>query len=389
MKFLIFSLDSYSVFHTDTKYIFGGAEIETGYHARGLAEKQVEVVVVTRDQGVAAHTFENILLVPHTGQKGNGYWEKRKTLKGRILYRLLGDKKAKYTDEEIVAAINPDAAYIMGISREALNLSRYCKRNGKPFIYRIAHDLDLGGENPDDEKMKKWGNYSMKEAGEIVSNASIVLTQTPYQNKLLKENFGKDGVMMFPPIGLDADLVPSSAHLFDVLWIGKNNTFKRPEKLAELARLLPHRKFCMIFNRMEVTSWNEIVAALPDNVQVIESVPADEIEKKFRESKVFVSTSLHEGFANTFLQAAKNFVPVVSMGPDPNEMISGHGAGILVGDDMTLFAESVEELLNNNDKRLAIAMKSRTFVENHHDKNMISQQFYELLNRIGNAVSSS
>ncbi|MDQ3111063.1 MAG: glycosyltransferase [Bacteroidota bacterium] len=378
MKLLLLSLDSYSIFHTDTKFIFGGAEIETGYHAKGLAARGINVSVVTRDHAVPKHEIEKVTLLPHPGMKGTGYWNKRKSLGGRISFRLFGDNNPFKTVDELYSDINPDAAYVMGMSHEALHLARFCKTYNKEFIFRVAHDLDLVGDEFDEEKIKKWAGISFNEVKEIIEGATIVLTQTQTQDKLLKKWFGRDGVLMFPPIDITLKEKPQEKK-YDIFWVGKNNVFKRPEKIIELARRLPQRKFCMVLNKMDEISWNRIVAEIPVNVHLEESVPADKIEKYFSSSKLFVSTSLHEGFANTFLQAGKNSVPVISMGSDPNNMLSEHNAGVLVGDDMNKLEAAVEELLNNENSYKALCKSARAYVEKFHDREKINKQFYDLL----------
>lgn len=378
MKLLIFSLDSYSVFHTDTKFIFGGAEIETGYHAKGLAALGVEVSVITRDHAIPAHTFEKVTLLPHPGLKGMGYWNKRKSLTGRISYRIFGERNPHKTIEALLQKINPDVVYIMGMSPEAYLLADYCKKESKKFIFRVAHDMDLVGEEFNEEKIKKWAGIPFEKVKEIIDTATVVLTQTQVQDELLKKWFNRTGELMFPPI--DTILKGVTLHkAYDIFWIGKNNVFKRPEKVIELAVRLPHRKFCIVLNKLEEASWNKIVATVPANMHLIESVPADQIEMLFSASKVFVSTSLHEGFANTFLQATKNSVPVISMGPDPNFMLSKHGAGILVGDDMDKMVQAVEELLNDETKYKRLSAQSREYVEKFHAREKISAQFHALL----------
>ncbi|CAN5872222.1 hypothetical protein BH11BAC7_BH11BAC7_35290 [soil metagenome] len=382
MKLLIFSLDAYSVFHTDTKFIFGGAEIETGYHAKGLAALGVNVSVITRDHAIPAHTFEKVTLLPHPGLKGTGYWKKRKTLAGRITYRIFGDRNPYKTIDALLRKINPDVVYVMGMSPEALQLADYCREQKKKFIFRVAHDMDLVGEEFNEEKIRKWAGVSFAKVKAIISTATIVLTQTPVQDELLKKWFNRESELMFPPI--DTALKPGipTEKKYDVFWIGKNNVFKRPEKLVELAKRLPQRKFCMVFNKMEEASWKKIVETLPSNVHLIESIPADQIETLFCQSKLFVSTSLHEGFANTFLQAAKNSVPVISMGPDPNFMLTRHGAGILVGDDLDKLALAVEALLNDETTYKKLCAQSREYVETFHAKEKISAQFYALLQQM-------
>lgn len=378
MKLLIFSPDSYSVFHTDTNYIFGGAEIETGYHARGLANLGVDISVITRDHAVPAHTFEKVRLYSDPEFKGTGYWNKRKTIAGRIHYRVYGDRNPYRSREELLNAINADVIYIMGISQEALRLARYAVKEKKKFIFRVAHDMDLVGDEFDEEKVKKWSGISFGEVQEVIRAADIVLTQTQVQNALLKKWFGREGELMFPPIDIS---VPgkTAEKKYDLFWIGKNNVFKRPEKLVELAKRLPERTFCMVFNKMEENSWNAIVKTIPENVTLIESIPADQIETVFRQSRVFVSTSLHEGFANTFLQAAKNSIPVISMGPDPNQMLSAHHTGVLAGDDMDKVVETTVKMLTDENYYRQFSESSRKYIVDFHRKETISAQFYALL----------
>ncbi len=388
MKLLIFSLDSYSVFHTDTKFIFGGAEIETGYHAKGLAALGIDVSVITRDQAIPAHRFEKVNLCPHPSLKGPGYWTKRKSLAGRISYRIFGDRNPHKNIEALLNKINPDVVYIMGMSPEAYELADYCKKESKLFVFRVAHDMDLVGEELNEEKIKAWAGIPFTKVKEIIDAATVVLTQTQVQDELLKKWFHREGILMFPPIDTKVES-GADKNKYDVFWIGKNNVFKRPEKIIELAKRLPQRKFCMVFNKLEETSWKKIVATIPSNVELIESIPADRIETLFRQSKLFVSTSLHEGFANTFLQAGKNAVPVISMGPDPNTMLSVHRAGILVGDNLDKLEQAVEELLTDEVKYKQLCEQSRNYVTEFHSRDKISAQFYSLLKQLDNSTNKN
>lgn len=378
MKLLIVSPDAYSVFHTGTSFIFGGIEVETGHHAAGLTALGMDVHVCTRDQGVAAHRVNGVTLHPIAELKGKGYWEKRTSLAGKIKYRLAGDKNDGQTLEALFAQVKPDAGYIMGMSREALRLARYCKLARIPFFFRAAHDKDFGDDGGSDKAMQGWALMSMAEAREVIETATCVIAQTPFQSELYLKRFNRDSQLMFPPIVLDSDSAPVEKE-YDVFWIGRTNSFKRPEIFSRIATHLKHRKFCMVLNKASDEEWNAIVSGLPSNVKVIESVPATEMDSYFRRSKVFLSTSLHEGFPNTFLQAGKNGVPVVSMGSDPNRMLSLHGAGFLVGDDQQVAQDRIEELLNSNTVYEACAAASMKYVAAFHDRNLISKQLFDIL----------
>lgn len=380
MKLVILSPDAYSVFHTDTAYIFGGIEVETGHHARGLSQLGVEVAVLTRAQGTSAHHIEGIQLYPIQEIKGKGYWDKRTTLSGRIKYRLSGREENAETLEQLLGVIKPDAGYVMGISREALRLARYCKSAGIPFFFRAAHDKDFGDDVGSEQAMQDWANLSMEEAREVVGLATCLISQTPFQTELFRIRFNREAELMFPPIVLEKAPV-SAKKEFDVFWIGRTNSFKRPEVLSAVAAELPGRSFCMVLNKASDEEWNTVVRRLPPNVKVVESVPATEMDNYFRRSRVFLSTSLQEGFPNTFLQAGKNGIPVVSMGSDPNNMLSQHGAGFLAGDDTAAVIDRIEELLNNTLVYETCSRAAEKYVASFHDRKVISEQLFGILTR--------
>ena len=64
------------------------------------------------------------------------------------------------------------------------------------------------------------------------------------------------------------------------------------------------------------------------NMRFINAVPHKDMRSIFAEAKFLVNTSDFEGFPNTFIEAALENTPVISMKVDPNKMFSCHGAGI-------------------------------------------------------------
>lgn len=390
MRLLILSPDAYSVFHTETSYIFGGIEVETGHHATGLARMGAEVFVATRDQGRKTHRFGEITLCPIPHMKGSGYWEKRKKIWGRLKHRLFGERNDYDSLEDLFQKVNPDIAYAMGMSPEVLRLAKYCKEKGIGFIFRIAHDGELN-----DGTGAGIANFNTRltteETRTIFSIADIVLSQTPFQQQALLTRFGKESRLAFPPIELN-DVAGVPEKKYDVLWIGRSHSFKRPERFAAVATAMPDKQFCMVFNKVNKAGpddWEKIKGILPANVRVIESVPADRIEELFKTSRVFLSTSLQEGFPNTFLQAAKNRIPVVSMGSDPNEMLSVHGAGILAGDDDQRTTAAILRLLENPEFYSRCAAACYAYVSRFHEKKVINKQYWDMMQQIRHRKSRS
>ena len=111
------------------------------------------------------------------------------------------------------------------------------------------------------------------------------------------------------------------------------------------------------------------------NVTLIERVPFEEVERYYAAARLLVNTSIFEGFPNTFLQAAKYGVPIISTDVDPGGMLSVHGCGIACGGDFEKFVESVQRLMANNDLYSTMSSASLHYVRKYHDKDVVIAQY--------------
>ncbi|MFN6038934.1 MAG: glycosyltransferase [Bacteroidota bacterium] len=372
---LILSLDSYSVFNQKTSFPFGGIEIENKYHAVGLSSMfDMEVVVITRDQGDEIIKSKRLTIVPHPFFKGQGYWDSNKLFFSRLKKRINGEKNVFGSPEEFYASFHADFTYMQGLTQEILDFARYSKKSKKKFIFKLAHDNDLGGEILSDSFFKSWSKLSLREVEEVYSCADIILVQTPYQKDLLLKRFNRESIILFSPTNLVVD-ESNIEKKYDVIWVGKDKSFKRPEKLIQIAHELPYLKFIMLIHNPS----NELLSTMPSNVEVLDFVPPDNIESFFKSSKLFLSTSLKEGFANTFLHAAKFGVPVISMGSDPNGMLSEHLAGVLSGDDISNTVLKIKQLILDKDYYSQVSAAAKKYVYKFHDCRLITEQFHRIL----------
>src|SRR5690606_14904808 len=98
------------------------------------------------------------------------------------------------------------------------------------------------------------------------------------------------------------------------LWIGRSDAHvKRPDHLIELAAACPEQHFLMVMTLEDAAVDRAIRERAPANVTILPRVDFDEIERYFKHATLFVNTSDFEGFPNTFLQAAKYRVPILSL----------------------------------------------------------------------------
>jgi len=114
------------------------------------------------------------------------------------------------------------------------------------------------------------------------------------------------------------------------------------------------------------------------NVLFLGTMPPVEMESWFQRTKLFLNTSIREGFPNTFLQAWMNGVPVVSLNIDPDAIIERYGLGKIIGSEKVqqfgtdfrglarLLVNSILELLDDDNLSKGIGEKALHYVESHH-----------------------
>ena len=140
-----------------------------------------------------------------------------------------------------------------------------------------------------------------------------VVVQNTTQLQLLRKNFDRDGVLIGN--GMPRYEGGHSTGEF-ILWVANIKPHKRPELFIELAKRFSTERFVMIggivAKEKDFYSKMEVAAREVENLEFLGFQPFHVVEEYFGKAKVFVNTSLHEGFANTFLQAWRRGIPVIS-----------------------------------------------------------------------------
>ena len=184
-----------------------------------------------------------------------------------------------------------------------------------------------------------------------LAGADLVTAQTMDQQVLIRREFGVDPPVV--PNGITTgEAVPGAEDReFDVLWVGSLKPVKQPHVLAELASRMPHRSFAVVGGAGEDQAYHQQVVeqltSLP-NVTVAGFVPPDEVGSWYARSRLFLNTSLHEGYPNTFLYSWTRGTPVCSLLVDPDGEVAGQGLG-LVDEDMDQLVMGMENLLVDED----------------------------------------
>jgi glycosyltransferase involved in cell wall biosynthesis len=216
----------------------------------------------------------------------------------------------------------------------------------------------------------------------VLLRADLILTQTDTQRRLLQERFGRKGVILRNPI--DLSQIPSGDEVGSereeiALWIGKSDRIKRPEILLQLAAAFPDKQFVMVLNRSDPALFQAVVQNRPANVQILEWVSFQESERLFARAFVLVNTSSFEGFPNTFLQAGKYGVPLLSLQVDPEGFIERHTCGIVAQGSFDRLVNGFHLICSDQDRRSLFARNVQEYVQRHHALEEKIAQLHHLL----------
>lgn len=341
----------------------GGAELQQVLTARELIKRGVDVSFITWDYGQPdGENIDGIKIFkttkPYAGIKYFRFFYPRLT----SLWNAL-----KRADADIYYV--RCAGFLPGL------LTAFCKRYNKKYIFAGAHDTDF---IPGKIKINNIRDKFLYIYGLRYANAIIVQSDT--QKKLLKEHFGLEGIVIrnFSPYPI---VKRNKADDLPILWVSTIRSWKRPMLFVKLAQRLPNEKFIMIGGRSETERrlYDEVVRRCDKipNINFLGFLPYDEADKYFSECKLFVNTSIHEGFPNTFLQAWRCGVPVISF-VDPDGVIRKYHLGSVVSSEDELVL-SVQRMLTEE-----YAMKSEViqnyYLQNHSFKCI--DKFYSLLQEL-------
>jgi len=303
--------------------------------------------------------------------------------------------------EKIVAEIRPDVVYNRVFSYYTwLAMSRAPRGTVKIWAAAASSDATVFGSFSELYRSKSFRQlsvlvpqlvYTRYFAAKGVRSADVRLAQHYEQQRALSRAGVETLVIRnsFAPVP-DSEVQNHTGRPV-VLWVGSVKVWKQPEKFIELARRC--KDLCADFiiagevYEQEYRSLLDKAAKELPNFKYAGFVPLAEIDRHFSAAHIHVKTSLPlEGFPNTFVQAWLRGVPVVSLGVDPDRLLSRNGFGFAVG-SMDELEQRVRELLESPELRREIGGCAREFAQKEFDLQANVDKLEELIREKQVAVS--
>lgn len=353
--------------------IIGGSELQQLLLAKELIKKEVKVSFITLSE--QKYIMKNGFEIYGIDGNINGILSKI-----IIANNLL--KTLKLADADI---------YYQRVAESTTGIvAFFCNRNKKKFIYNSAHDED----SKNNSKLRSYLSNKLYTYG--IKNSVKIIVQNNIQQENFLKNFKKKSIMIQNGISLD-DLNPSSYDLKsadveklndnskngkDLIWVSTIRKWKQPEIFIDLAKKNPNLNFLMIGgpdlsnkNGLKYYEKIECEAEKVKNLNLKGFVGSEKTDNYIKNSKILVNTSLKEGFPNTFLQAWKYGIPVVSLNVDPDEIIQKNSLGI-VAKNFDGLNETIKKLSLNKKLRKEIGKNALTYVKINHDMKIIAEKYY-------------
>lgn len=267
-----------------------------------------------------------------------------------------------------------DAVVCIGSAHRRADILLTCRQLRIRSVLGIAADEELSeGVVRGDANIPSIPEHGLAIQASIAS-ADQIFVQSVTQQRLLKQRFGRDATIIrnpmprFHPTPAVFASIDSRSEFQGpyVLWIGRaDRTQKLPLLGLDVARLVPEVRFVFVVNPTDPDVFDAVLSTKPSNVIVIERLSPEEADVAIGRSTILINTSSFEGFPNTFLQAARQSVPIVSLSVDPDEFLTTGGCGICATGDISRMASAIRTLWNDESTRTAIGAKSSHYVTQH------------------------
>lgn len=363
-KICFLSLNSYPVLTGTNLGYVGGDDVQQVLLAKELIKHNFKVTFITYDDGEGQAPVEHvneIRIIKVYKRKQSS----QLSLLSKIWHILRALAKAN-------AEIYFHEAGTPGV------VSVFCRLARKKIVRYIDSDAVVIKDVKEYKLIERFGDWL------DIKLADVVIAQNEFQRAMLKENFGRDSLIIknaFPLVDLG---MPEKAKPPIVLWVGRIQDVKQPELFLLLAEAIPEGRFQMVGGAWDDTELydrvKEASGRIP-NLDLVGFVPLHEIDQYFQRASIFVNTSRLEGFPNTFIQAWLQYVPTVSLNTDPDESICRHKLGFH-SRTFDQLVEDVETLLKDEQLRQEMGRNARQYVEEKHDIATVVKRYIEVFSGI-------
>ena len=243
----------------------------------------------------------------------------------------------------------------------------YSRRRAVPLIWHVASDADVAPRLQERVRNVPRQRLERLAVAYGARNATAIVVQTQQQADLLEQSYGRIADELIPNFHPQPNEIIDKSGPLTVTWIANLKPLKRPDAFVRLAQRFtnqPEIRFIMVgasAPRTASTAWQDSLMqsiAATSNLEYRGQLRHDEVNELLARSHIFVNTSTHEGFPNTFIQAWLREAAVVSLHVDPDGVLEREATGIAAQTESGLEA-AVRSLIDDPQSLAGYAKRGR------------------------------
>lgn len=361
------ALNSYNVLagEQDLKHV-GGAEVQQTIIGRWLAARGYGVRFVTLDHGQEEGIVCDSIFVHKAYRKADGFPVAR-----FLVPRWSGLWSA-------LRRAQSDVYYQRGSGVETGQTALWCRLHRRRFVFGVANEADCIRNLPFLHAPRERVLYRLG-----LHLADAVVAQTYTQQELLLRNFSIRSTVVRnsgPEIVDPPESVGVGRAEPLVLWIGRIVPVKRFEWLLDVANRCSDVKFQIVGAVNQDSRYAaELIGRAREcpNISFQGEVPHAQMEGFYIGAKLLLCTSRQEGFPNTFLEAWRLGLPVVTTF-DPDGLVRLNRLG-LVGSTVDEVVEGLRKLLSDSLEYEHVSASARTYFASHHTAAVVLPAFERVI----------
>lgn len=348
----------------------GGIEVQLAHLGRGLASMGFEVLAVTCDFGQpdGLEVDGMRLLKCYPAQGGIPVL--------RFFHPRLTRGIAALRRADADVYITQGASLWSGIVRDT------ARAMGRRFLWLVGHDQDLIASLPE---LRRWRDRTW--VRRAIRGADAIVSQTERQRVALRQVYGRESEVIPNPVELPpAPGVHRDGGPPTVAWLATYKPSKHPEWFTRFAERHPGIRCRMAgvvpVPPLTLECWDaaRAAAARLGNLEVLPTIPHDQVGGFLDVASLFAHSSPAEGFPNTFLEAWARGIPTVTAF-DPDGVIERERLGACRLDYDAWEAE-LERRLADPALRAAEGARARAHAEAHHSPDVILTRHTRVLERL-------
>jgi glycosyltransferase involved in cell wall biosynthesis len=341
---IIFPKDSEAVFNRNSNNTFGGATAQLYNIAKALqCMDDIEVFSLISDYPFINFDESSKFMFIKTFKNSDN------PIKKFLVYHRELQK------------LKPDAIIQRGLTLFSALLALYCKWFKIKFIYMFAHDNEIRGRYQ--KNNKRCTLFKM-----MLNNSTELITQSSFQKNELLTTYKKSSTIIKSGYNIEPYTIDTKEY---ILWVSRLESWKQPEIFIELAEKYPDLNFLMIAPVISTQrEYGETIIRRTSGITNLSHIPFvhfNEINLYYKKAILFVNTSSAEGFPNTFIQACKNGIPLLSYNVNPDNFIDEYNCGYFCNNDKDLLSKYLELLVNNKKEYNSKSLNAYSYAAEFHD----------------------